>query len=128
MTHIIKQLDDAIQSVLAGNPSLNQMAGLRVYNLQAPPGAALPYVVFQAISGGWTNDSPRDAVDVIYQVIAWSTDQQQAYKLAEQVHAALHRQTLALPNWSNFWLAAERWITRTEWSEGQQFFGVGATY
>lgn len=128
MTHPMKLMDDAIQSALIGHVSLNQLAKTKVFSLQAPPGSIIPYVVFQAVGGGWTNTSPRDDLDVLYQVIGWSMNQAEAYKLAEYIVAALEGVPLSLPGWSCYALTVERFISRTEWSDGAQLFGIGSTF
>lgn len=128
VTHPLLQISNALYAALSGTPEMQSTLGPRVYRLQPPPGAPFPYVIYQQISGGYTNDAPRDNINVNYQIVAWSTAQAEAYGLADVVDRILQAATLALPDWSNYWLSPNGLIERVVWNNGQEYFGVGAEY
>lgn len=123
-------LNAALKAKLLASSAVTALVGQRVFILQAPPGSMLPYVVFQHIGGGWTNDSPRDNVEPFYQVMCWSTDFDEANALNAAVEAALNRQQLATDaqGWNNYWLSSNDFIERVDWAENNQVWGFGDEY
>lgn len=128
MTFVLGLADDALFETLTGYPQLNRIIGLRCYTPIAQPGTPVPYVEYQLVAGGATNTSPRDDIDVDYQIVGWSTSKTQAYQLAEHIGAALRRTTLSMPGWSNYWISQGRFIAKSEINDAQQYWGYGAVY
>ncbi len=74
-------MDEAtISAIIGSSPS-------RLYPLIAPQDAALPYMVFQQISGvrDYTMDGPTGYVDARYQITCWAATYDAAKRLFEAV-------------------------------------------
>jgi hypothetical protein len=102
--------------------------GQRVYAGQAPHGATLPYVVFDAHGGGDLNVSPSRIVDLRYRIEVIATAAADARQGADYLDAALPNQPLTVTGWTHLGTTHLAPISRTENVEGHQFWHRGALY
>lgn len=99
-------VDDAIYDALAANSDLVALVSDRIYFGIAPEGTALPYVVFQLIDAETVTETPIDDWNGLYLVKCWSeTSTAQAETMAGYVETALHKSTLTVTGWTNYWTA-----------------------
>ena len=111
----------ALTALLAGTTS--------IYYLQAPSNATLPYVVFNQQAGGPDNDSPIDDRSLVYYVRGYAVTPALAGSIDAQCSALLHRQSLTVSGYTNFWLARETDLQLVETPPtGEEIYSAGATY
>lgn len=103
-------------------------ANPRVYYRQAPAGAALPYVRYEAWAGGDDNDSPLRSFNVVYLVTAVAETGAAADTGAALIDNALHARTLTITGATNFYTAREAWFDQLDNIEGRQFWRRGGFY
>lgn len=90
----------ALTSLLAGTTA--------IYHLQAPDNATLPYVVFSHVGGGADNFSPKERENVLEFVRAYSgSSAAQAGSINAQIRTVLHKKTLSISGYTNFWCQKE---------------------
>lgn len=81
------------------------LGGQRIYSLQAPEGAVLPYVILQIQGGGDVNSSPVAEADVLVSVLCIGDNDANGASVAsgcaDRVRAVLHD---ALPVLSAGWV------------------------
>lgn len=114
----LPSVDTALYSSLTAASGLTSLVGTKIYNLQAPPGAALPYVVFYLASGLIPNIVQRDTLDFVYRAEGLASTRASAEAIQQQIYAALHESTLTISGWSNYWLACETITSLFENVEG----------
>lgn len=102
MTSLLGLIETALFSKLTGTPSLVAIVGARIYDTSAPQNAVYPQVVFQHVSGGDSNSSPRRDFTVTYRVEGVSTNHEQAQAISGAIDSALHQQELTIAGWSNY--------------------------
>ncbi len=83
-------IETAIVAALGGEATITAIIGtspVRLYPLIAEQGAALPYIVYQQISGvrDYTMDGPTGYVDARYQITCWAATYGAAKRLFEVV-------------------------------------------
>lgn len=112
----------ALTSLLAGTTS--------IYNLQAPDNATLPYVVFSFVGGGADNLTPKERENLLIFVRAYSgSSAAQAGSINAQIRNLLHKKTLSVSGYSNFWCQKETHLENIDnlpsgekvWMEGDQY-------
>lgn len=103
----LPSLDTSVQTALAAASGLTALVGTKIYALEAPPGAALPYVVYYLGSGLIPNLVQRDTLNFVYRVQSLATTRASAEAIFQQIYAALHESTLTITGWSNYWTACE---------------------
>ena len=122
-------LNTTLYSTLAGGTALTALVGTRIYYAQAPDHAALPYVVYSHQAGGPLNIQLSDMRDQIVYVRGYSTNPAQAGTIDAYCSALLHRKTLSVTGWNNFWTARETDINLVETQQdGVQVHTAGALY
>lgn len=123
-------LEDALYDKMSGNAGVAALVSTRIYREQAPQGAAYPLVVYGHQAGGDETLTSVDSVNVVYQVRAVSSvSAAEAGAIDEALRTALHRQTLTVTGWANFWTArinAIRFVETTP--EGKAVFHAGGMY
>lgn len=97
-------------------------AGTRVFNALAPTGTAYPYIVFQVIDDRPQNTNPKNDVSTLVQVASISDDPAEAWTLHNAVYDALHRSTLTVAGYSNYWMVCQRSQQLVNVIDGQQVF------
>lgn len=103
----LPSVDTAFYSALSAGTALTARVGSAIYNLQAPPGVALPYVVYYLASGLIPNVVQRDTLDFVYRVEGLATTRGSAEAIHQQIYAVLHESTLTITGWTNYWTACE---------------------
>lgn len=120
----------AIYTQLAAGTALRALlGGTAIYYQQAPDGAALPYVVFSLQAGGPENETPSDAWNELYYVRGYAQSPSTAGSIDYECNALLHRKSLTVTGYTNFWTARESGITLVETPpSGGQIWSSGALY
>jgi hypothetical protein len=103
--------DQAFYTRLSGGTALTALlaAGTAsIFHLQAPEGAALPYVLWSLQGGGDENLSAHRVKQDIYFVRAYSgVSAAQAGAIDAQIDPLLHLVPLTVSGWTDLWLARE---------------------
>lgn len=89
----------ALTALLAGTAS--------IYYQQAPDGAILPYVVFNSQGGGPDNTNASDMRDMVYHVRGYANSPALAGSVDAQISSLLHRGSVTVSGYTNFWLVRE---------------------
>ena len=106
----MKALNASIYSRLNGATALTSLlAGTTsVYYLQAPEGAALPYVVFNIQGGGDVNDTANRLKNLIIFIRGYATSTVRAGSIDSAIDTAIHLVPFTnMTGWTNIWLARE---------------------
>ena len=105
----MNEINSAIYSKLSAGTALTTLlGGTAIYHLQAPDNANLPYVVFSHAAGGADNRTPKERENVIEFVRAYSnTSPAHAGSINTQVRNILHKQSVTVSGYANFWLQKE---------------------
>lgn len=113
----MNEVEVALFSRLSGTAALTTLlatppAGIAasIYRRHAPQSAALPYVVFEEISGRDDNKSPHRARQLLYSAKAiTATSGKDAGAIFAQIDAALHELPLTITGWTNtrIWLETD---------------------
>lgn len=84
-------IESTLYSTLTTNNGVTALLGTRIYPVQAPASATLPYAVYQRVSTEITNTLAGDAgLDwVTIQVTSWSASYDEAISCATAVRSAL---------------------------------------
>lgn len=94
----------ALLSALSGGTALiTELGGTAVYVDQAPNGAALPYVVFSHQGGGPQNITHSNLHDNVWFVRGYAGTRAQANRIDGLVEGLLHKKTLTVSGYTNFW-------------------------
>ncbi len=101
-------LAGALFSKLNNDAALTVLIGSKIYSLEAAEGTALPYVIFYVTAGLVPNIVPRETLNQVYSVESRATTRGLAEDVHQAVYAALHKQTLTISGWTNYWMACER--------------------
>lgn len=112
----------ALTGLLAGTTS--------IYYQQAPDGAALNYVVFSYQGGGPTNYYPHDSRDMLLFARGYSaTGPAAAGSIDAQISTLLHRGSVNVSGYTNYWLARETDASLVENApDGTKVWMAGAIY
>jgi hypothetical protein len=102
--------------------------GDRVYALQAPQGAATPYVIFNMIAGGDLNLSPSRLVETRYEIECVADTLAQARQGTDHLESTLHHQPLTVTDWNHLGTTQINLLSRVDTVEGRQCWRRGALY
>ena len=119
--YLTLQQGTALTALLAGTNSIyKDNAGTANY----------PYVIFNLMGGGETNETPNRAKDVVYFIRAYTKGSTlEAGNIDTQIDNLLHGKTLSISGRSNFWTAREGEFEDTEYlSNGEPVYMAGALY
>jgi len=119
---MINALASALYSRLQGTALTNLLAGTTsIYHMQAPEGAALPYVVFNLQGGGDENLDKNRTKNLVVFVRGYSeSTPAQAGSIDAQIDGLLHLAPLTVSGWTNIWLARETDLETVETPENSQ--------
>ena len=83
--------EETLYSTLTTKNGVTALVGTRIYPLQAPASATLPYAVYQRISTEVTNCLSGDAgLDFpLFQITSWSASRSEAMACATAIRTAL---------------------------------------
>lgn len=123
-------LERAIYSRLSGDAGLAALVDDRIYNIAAPRGASLPYVVFNQQSGREENRTPRRERLYDYTIKAIAQTLQEAGDIADAIDTAMFDATLHVDGWNEaYWV---RPVTTIRYKEieasGDAVYHAGAVY
>jgi hypothetical protein len=122
----IPALNTAIYSQLAGTYTT---AGTKVYYLQAPDAAVLPYIVFDYVADRDENITANRTKNCSVFIRAYGTTPAQAGTIDGQIDSRLHAITLSVTGYTNFWTRREDAFSLTEIDEsGRRTYMSGADY
>ncbi len=128
MTDIFTLINTGLVNKLSGYAPLLALATGGIFDTLAPPGTADNTVIFQIMSGGDTNTSPRRDVEIVYRIEFVSTSLATARTGAGTIDEALRGASLTLTGWSNYGLLADRLYSRDEIVAGKANYHRGAFY
>ena len=115
-------VEAALRTKLVGSSAVTAIVGQKVYNLQAPAKTLLPYVVFYSASDILPNIVPRDTFNNVYRVECWASTGAGMDALAAVIEDILHKQSLSLSGWTNYWMAVEGRKVFIENVDGVQYY------
>jgi hypothetical protein len=122
----IPALNTAIYSQLAGT---NTAAGTKVYYLQAPDAAALPYIVFDYVASRDENMTKNRTKDCSMFIRAYAATPGQAGTIDGQIDGKLHNTGLTVTGYTNFWTMRENAYSLVEVdASGRKTYMAGADY
>ena len=125
-------LNAAIYSKLSGTAGITSLlAGTTsIYSLQAPDNAAMPYIVYNIQGGGDENFDAHRTKNIVMFIRAYSkVSEAQAGSIDAQIDTALHKGTISVTGWSNFWTAREEDVTAVDnLPSGQKIWMSGGMY
>lgn len=126
-------LNAAIFTKLAASSALTSLLAngtASLFSLQAKDNAILPYCVWGIQGGGDENFDAHRTKNIIYFIRAYSqVSEAQAGSIDAQIDAAMHRQTLSVSGWANFWTAREEDLSAVETlSNGQKIWMNGGYF
>ena len=113
----MNQVDTAIYSTLTGGTALTSLlaSSSSVYHIRAPNVTTFPYVVFSLQGGGPENITPSDLWNVVYFIRAYSaTNATAASNIHAEIRKLLHKKTLTISGFTNFWSALETELETAE--------------
>jgi hypothetical protein len=104
-------LNSAMYLKLSGGTALCSLVGgtvsPRIYYMQAPKNAPLPYVVYSLQSGMEGNDTAHRVKDDLYHVRGYATNALVAGSIDSECDSLLHMQPITVTGWQTIWLARE---------------------
>lgn len=122
----------AIYTKLTGTTALTSLLAstTAIYDTQAPDSADYPYVVISLYAGGNENLTPSESINQVYYIRAYATGKMSdAEAIDDQIKAALHKQTLTVTGYTNFWTAREQDLQGIENPPSEQkVFMAGGLY
>lgn len=127
---VFNALNTAVYNVLSTNGGLtNLLGGTAVYYLQAPDKATLPYVVFSHQAGGPDNIYAGDMRNQLVYVRGFASTPAVSGSIDYHCGTALHKRTLSVTGYSNFWTVRETELSGIENEpNGQKIYSHGAIY
>jgi len=132
MTDLLGDTSTALYTTLQGGAALTTLlAGtVSIYDMQAPDGAAMPYVVFNHQGGGPDNINPSEIESNLWLVKAYSaTGAANASNIFAQADALIHRQNISIGSRNTFWFAREENVKLVEnLPNGKRVFMRGGIY
>ncbi len=124
-------LETAIYSKLSGGTALiADLGGTAIYNLQVKDNTPLPYVVYSHVAGGPDNITASDSWSQLYLVRAFASTQVKVRSIEANFDALLHRQTLNVSGYTNFWTVRENDAPSTveNLPNGEKAYASGGYY
>jgi len=127
---LFNTLNTSIYNVLSGGTALTTaLGGTAIYHGEAPSGKALPYVVWNYQYGGVENITPHEMSTQLVYIRAFASSASQGGTIDAAICNLLHKETLTVTGWSNFWLARETEIAMPEKdAAGITTWSIGAFY
>jgi len=128
---MINALASALYTRLQGTALTTLLAGTTsIYHMQAPEGAALPYVVFSLQGGGDENLDKNRTKQLSVFVRGYSkTSAAQAGSIDAEADTLLHLNELTVSGWTNIWLARETDLETVEVNRpGENVYMQGGFY
>jgi hypothetical protein len=111
-----------------GTALTDYLGGTYIYNTMPPTSASLPYVILQAMGGGFENVTPRDSVDERWMVKTVSYSPIQAGSADNLICDILNHGTLSVTGWTHIDLSRRERIWYAETLESRITYHGGAVY
>ena len=127
----MKVVDTGLYNKLAADSTLLALCsgGTPIFQAQAPPGTDRPYVVFFFAGGGTQNINPSDLTNFVYAVKGVADTLEAAANIQARVRTVLHKQTLTVTGYTNFYTAEENEVRLAEAApNGNPIYHYGAYY
>jgi len=128
MTDILTLLSTALVTKLTANTPLVGLCNGEIWDATNTGKATDNYVIFQHVSGGDSNTSPRRDIDVQYRIEFVSMDLATARQGAGYIDDALHNQELSIEGWSNYRTERTQLFSRDEVLDGTLYRRRGGFY
>lgn len=129
---MIQVVHKAFRSYLAGGTALiAALGGTAIYAVQAPAGAAMPYVVINIAGGGDENLSPRETINVVVAIKTVATNAGTAAAVADLIKARLHDADGSITmtdSWAAWRCTHEAAIFYVENADRVQYWHAGGNY
>lgn len=97
----------------------------RIYERLGPQGVVYPYLLYNYVSGGETNLTPTDGVDLHYDVRVLAKTAAESRNGAGYIRSALHNVTLTLTGWTAISSECVGLISRIDVLENVNYFTDG---
>ena len=118
MSDLLGDTSTAIYTTLAaGTALITKLGGTAIYDMQAPDGVALPYVVFNHQGGGPDSINPSEIESNLWLVKAYSaTSAKNASEIFAEADTLIHRKQLSINGGTvnTFWCAREQNVKLVE--------------
>jgi len=127
----MKLVDTGIYSKLSADATLVALlsAGTPIYQMQAPPDTARPYIIYFHAGGGNENITPSDLRSLVYAVKGVSDTLVAAGNIDARIEDVLHNQSITVTGYTNIWLAREDEVQLVEIApDGNPIYHYGAYY
>jgi len=123
-------LNKGIYDTLKGGTALiSVLGGTALYYGQAPQDVSLPYVVWSYQYSSPDNITPSISTTQLVYIRAYAETAAQAGTIDARICDLLHKQTLSVTGWTNFWSARETEFAYPETDEaGVTTWTAGAYY
>lgn len=90
-----RAIEKGVRAALLANGTISAAVGTRIYALQAPNGATLPYIILSSLAGGEDNETSVQSGDFSLVVKAVGTASG-VLTIADAIYAVLHEVILTL--------------------------------
>lgn len=108
---------------------LYTLVSAKIYNMIAPTGAVLPYVVFSRVGGGENHDTPGDSGEFVYMVKGVAATNLRAGAIRDAIRDRIHRVSFTVATWSlSGGGLAEESISLLEIVDGRDYYHAGNNY
>ena len=132
MTDLLGDTSTALYTTLQGGTALTTLlAGtVSIYDMQAPDGASMPYVVFNHQGGGPDNDSSRDVESNLWLVKVYSaTSAATASNIFDEADKLLHKRQITITGTTTWWCHREENVKLVEnLPNGKRVYMRGGIY
>jgi len=125
----VNVIETGLYTALNVSAITTKLGGSYIYDPVAPPGQSRPYIIFTHTGGGHENLNPSDLQNHVYLVKGVADSKKVAGEIHDLILAALHKQTVSVSSYTNFWTAAEEEVRMVEvLDDGKTVFHCGAYY
>lgn len=129
----MNEWSSALYGRLSGGAALCALVGgtasPRIYYMQAPEKATLPYVIFSLQSSVEPSDTAHRIKDALWSVRGYSPNALVAGSIDAEVDALLHMQPLTITGYETLWLAREQDLELVEYPpSGSAVYMQGGFY
>jgi hypothetical protein len=127
---ILTVVGTGIRSTLLANANIAMQVNDRVWQMVAPGGAELPYILFYWQGGGELNSTQRETFDLVFLVAAVAETQVKAREIASYIQTALKNQEVLFPDGYSAWSPVRETDPYLDVSnvQNRQYWIAGAVY
>ena len=130
MSNYFGAMGTALYAKLAGGTALiAELGGTLIWQGHPPDGQARPYVLFNHQAGGPDNQNSHDMRDNLWYVRGYASTPAKASALDQEIEDLLHRNSLSVSGYTNFWLTRQDdFATDEVQPNNERIYGRGAFY